>query len=479
MSAANMESTAQMAQIMASFVKMLQALLAPEEIRGNERLEAMKKCSDLLMSGDPGCYKLFSNEDAKEMEKLLIKEGIPFIPVASGNNNTVMVVPKKYEEQYLEIQEAFRYTDLKAYKEVDEMNMLDSLRPVYDKVPVLHYDTQEMATLAAEKLYASGMSCSVGKNLDGSFDIIVQPMVMYKNGPAPDFTMFELLMAYEQSKNSPILGVGDEWQKARLEQAKYDEGRMEDFAKRALKGENVVLSDLSPNRMATIYIEAKNGEIFINKMDETSGEWDSITCKKCENLTPDDIKKMCSRFTEEIHDMGCIPATEFEVQYKGKVPGYDHRTPDNIRPSYSNKGVNLEEIGRVEVKDLLTKLQREAGRQVQAEFKRTGKTVDRTNMGSIDAALKMQKEYIIKELKNPNNKHIAEFITKGGGLSGVQRQAWLVDIAKQFEGSGRQTPFNTHYQEMPIKQLDKAAKTRAAARVAEWQMEMDAETTKE
>ncbi len=474
--AANMESTAQMTQIMASFVKMISAILAPEEKHSNERLEAMKKCSELIMAGDPGCYKLFSREDEIEMEKLLLKEKIPFIPVASGNNQTILVVPKKYEGEFLQVQESFRYTDMKSYKDVDERNMLDSIKSLYDAAPLLRYESQELASLAAEKLYASGMTCSIGKNTDGSYDIIVHPQSMYKNGPGSDFTMFEVLMAYEQSKNSPALGVGDEWQNMRIEQAKYDEGRMEDFARRALNGEHVVLADLSPNKKGKLYIEAKNGEIFINtKRDD--GTWKRDVCKNCNNLLPDDIKKMCSCYTEKLKNMGVITNQEFEEQYKDKVPARDYRTPENRRPVFSNG--ELERIGREELKPLLNQLQRDAGRKCKDHYKNTNKSVDRTDLSSISKALSLQKEEVIKCLKDANHPLVAQFIAKPGPLSTVQRQAWLLDIAKQLEGTGRTTPLDTRYSEASVKDLVKRANSRAVERSAEWQAEKETEETKD
>ncbi len=475
MAGANMESITSMAQIWAEVCKLLATILAGEKELTDERARAMKECAELLQNGDPGCYKIFSNEDAKEMEALLLKNNIPWLPVASGGRETILVVPKKFEAEFLEIQEAFRYTDIGQYKDVNENDMLESLKNVYDTVPVLHYDSNEAASLAVEKLYASGIPCSKEKNPNSdTYDIIIHPQSMYKNGPGNDFTTFELLMAYEQSKNCEALGVGDEWQNMRLEQAMFDEGRMDDFAMRAARGENVVLTDLSPDKPSKFYIEAKNGEISVGRLND-DGKWEKTTFRNCDKAGIDDIKKMCSRYTEEIHNMGVTDIKTFEEHYKGKVPDMDYRTPENKRPVFSND--LLERCGREELKPLLDRLQREAGRATRDHYRNAKTRVDRTDMEQIDTALNFQRRYIVEKLRDPDYRPVADFINKNTqGLSHAQKKAWIMDIAKQLEGTGRSSIINATLDKVDIKTQTKRSNARAAAKEAERAAEREEES---
>ncbi len=468
--AGNMEAATDMAAIAADIIKMIQAMLATEKEKVDDpRTEAIKRCAELLQNGDPGCYKLFSNEDAAQVEEMLVKAKVPYLPVANGTR-TVLVIPEKYENEFLKVQEMFRYADASIYKDIDERTLIDSVKDCYDRVPRLQYDSIEAASLAAEKLYACDITCSMEKNDDGTYDILVHPQSMYKSGPGSDFTRFEALMAYEQSKNSEVIGAGDKWVNTRLEQALYDEGRMDEFANRAAAGENIVLSDLAPDKESTFYLEARNKVITANYKD-SDGSWKKQTLKNSETLNPDEIKKLCSKYTEEIHDMGVIKAAEYNEHYKGKIPDKDYRTPENVRPVFMN--TKLEKFGSEEVKPLLERLSNEAGRAARSNG---FGNVKRTDLKQVSAALTFERKYIIEKLRNPQDKEIREFINSNKPpLSATQKEAWLLDIAKQLEGTGRHSELSAALSTVSIKEASSKAAKRYKSKEVELQNEKEAD----
>lgn len=464
----NMQSATNMATIMSDVIKMLAAMLASQKEKINDaRTELMKKCAEMIKEGEGGGFKLFSNEDAAQIEEMLVKSKIPFLPVANGNN-TMIIIPEKYEGEFLRVQEMFRFTDLNYYKDIDELTLLSSIDGSYDRVPKLEYGSIEAASLAKEKLFASGITCSMEKNDNGSYDILLHPNCMFKPGNHKDYTDFELLMAYEQSKDCRALGAGDEWKKIRLEQALYDEGRINEFARRAANGENVVLSDLSPDKENKFFIEAGNGRITINFMNN-NGDWRKDIIANCENMTPDAINKFCSRYTEKIHNMGVISKKEYNDCYKGKIPEKDYRSKENIRPEFINN--KLENFGGDEIKPLLEKIGKEAGK---AAANNGYGDIKISDMKQVSAALTYKRKFIVEKLRNSEDKDIKEFINSGKSpLSAEQKQAWLIDIAKRIEGSGGINEMSASLTTVSIKDAVKKAKNRNIEKEAVWQAEKE------
>ncbi len=465
----NMETVSGVTNIGINLAQMIASVLArlfSEKEVLDRREEAMMRCAEKLAKGGEASYKLFSNEDAKKIENLLLNEEVDFLSIARGTNETMIVIGKEDEGKFLEIMENFRYMDMDYYKDLNEKELLTSIEKNFQSVPKLYYRTQEAASLAAEKLYASKMSFAMEQNPDGTYEIILHPLNMYKEGPGSDFTMFEVLMAYEQSKNSPILGVGNDWQNMRLEQAAYDEGRMEEFARRAALGEDVVLSDLSPYKESNFYIEARHGEITINERNP-EGEWEQKTFRMDgERATPDEIKKMCSRYTEQIHDMGVTDSKTYEEHYKGKIPSQDFRTKENIRPVFDN-GV-MERFGTEELKPLLMSLQKAAGREARKKFSK----INHTDLSQVSEALSFQRSYVVDKLKDPNDALVAEFLTKNTpGFPNGMKRAWLEDIADQLLGKGRHTDLDTDKTVVSVKEQQKRADKRQKEKEEEFEKE--------
>ncbi|MBR3515436.1 MAG: hypothetical protein IKN07_02115 [Lachnospiraceae bacterium] len=444
------------ARVLDAAMKYLLAIINMKKNTHREQL--MLKSMQAIAGGETAFYSIVSNEDAREITKILEERNIPFFTAENGENTTIFV-QERYVDTLHEVEEMYQFTNLEHFKQCNGLDLAQSLAGAYDNIPVLHYDDQMMANLAVQKLFNSGITCAVEENKDGSFDVIMHPNCMYHSGAENDFNGFQLQMAYESVRANGL--------NLRIEQAAWDMKQIDKFSKAAAEGKTVIFADYDSTRCDnSMKIKAEDKRLYI--MEEGEKHWKEISGGEIQNM--EEVRNLCSAYAEKIENNTCFePAQYKSLESIGReLKKTEKNTPEFLELREKELAVMLDALGGEEavksdkrsllrpphdgnheeqrkvynknkkvdkeLQDMLAGVQKDAGRKTQQQFP----NVSCVNPKQTMQALEYEKGQIINILKaglEGNDQRVVNYVGDN-----KDRRKQIENIINTLENGDRALP---------------------------------------
>lgn len=415
-------------------------------------------------------YSLVPAQFKDKVIDLLEAQSIPYMALPDSKGNFMIVTRDIDSDRLMQIQKDVECLSTDYVRELTPQNMLNLYRVHGIKnVDTLHFKSGPMFEVAKEKLYQAGVPfAEVPLEKGQGYELIVSPTGKFsKDGK--DLSSFELQHAYEQSKGDSMFrgenGKTSAFMNTRLAQASYDKAQMEDFAKKAIRGEEVVLCSTLDEQRVCIQSD-QNG---IHVLESKDGKWKTTDLAIDPKATPKDVVALISKYTDQIHNKGVISLDQFEkfkdkklelkskdgktaVCYKtgdkdgksvyklasfSKISSQKFKSEFSFRPgeeSISKDVKNYQYISSSQVEPMLKAINAEATRVVRAQLG--------DGVYSTERAYQMKHDAICKIMHDKELSQIQEFLKGDERMDQASREEWFDNICEHFENTMENTKYS-------------------------------------
>lgn len=420
-----------------------------------KKIKLMNKLKNHISLGGQIAYNIIPAQYSNKVIEMLEDQSIPYMAAPDGSGNFMVIVKDTDKDKLLEIQKDIEMLSTDYVKELTAQNMLSLYKAHGIKdVDSLNFNNKEMAEIAKQKLFQSGITFAEIEKKDGSIELIVSPMSKFSK-TGEDLACFELHHAFEQSKADDMFksnksDVGSDFLNTRFKQGEYDRSQLDSFAQNIKQGKNGVLCSLKGNQK--FCIEKNEIGVFILEKEIKDGApyWKSTQLDIQNNASVKDISTLLSKYTERITDMGIVNKATFEsirdeklepndprVASSKKRPGDDCISKDVSKYTY---------IVKKEIDPMIDAINREATRQVNAAI---GEKVV-----SQEKSYQMKKEAIENIMHARQLPEIQNFLNSATrGMDLDEKQEWYNNIVEHFENTHENTEYSCDLSKTSVKTM--------------------------
>lgn len=438
------------------------AYMKNDENKKRERL--MKELTNHLKLGGKVSYAVVKPEFRDVIMESLEDQNVPYHCIPDVSGNMLFMVKDKHADELLEIQKTYMLTSTDYAKELTTEKMLE----LYGKhgakeAEVLTFSNKDMALIAEQKLYKAGVTFAKLENEDGTVNLVASPYSMCSRR-GDDLCNFELLYAFEQSKADDMFkdyGLYD----LRVEQAKFDEEQLMDFASRIKRGESCIFAPACGE--VHTYIESDITGIHLY---ERAGKgWSSTELHINPEASVEDIKVALSKAADKIDDAVPLKQSEFrrDANFKNNDKGREEaeKAGRPVRPAAKegSKAKAIERDANQELKPMLEAVNAEATNRLNAMYQEkripSGKGYE-------------QKKAIIADiLEKKELPVIREFLAGNGSTAKMEmRKEWYDNITEHFNNTHEHSDLECRIDKVKLPALAKRMEkmlTKAIAKDAE------------
>lgn len=409
-------------------------------------------------------YTVIPAQFKDKVIEMIEDQNIPYMVMPDGHGNVMVVTKDSDGDRLLQIQKDVEFLSTDYVKELTPQNMLSIYKAHGIKnVDTLNFKNSDMAEIAKQKLYQSGVPFAEIKGKD-STQLIISPMGKFSRD-GNDLAFFELHHAFEQSKADDLFArekgtLGSDFLDTRFAQAKYDKTQLAKFAEKAVEKESFVLCSSIGSQ--TVCIESGPMGVFVLENKGEKGGWSSTPLDIGPDATPKDIESLISKYADKVHNMTVVSSHEFEKFKDGFLKEDSTTGKTYLSSSVSNEVVNitsrrpkndflskdvkiLSTISSTEVDSMLKAINMEASKRTSALI--GDKVV------SQEKAYGMKKDIMLGIMTEKELPEIKEFLEGNKGIDSAAREEWYENIFSHFENTKEDTEYSCDLNKTSVKDM--------------------------
>lgn len=428
-------------------------------LKNDENQKKMKMLDSMrrhAMLGGHFAYNAIPRQFAKNISMALEHEGIPYIMTPDERGDMMFVLKDKDANKFYEIQKSFYLMSTDYTKELTPETILSLYRTQGIKnVDTLSFENEQMAQIAMQKLYQSGVTFASTK--DGNkTTLYISPMSMYSEA-GQDLNNFELLHAFEQAKTDNVLvnclpKGSDNLLDLRFKQNAYDQSKITHFSQALAAGGEMVLCNGKGSQ--NIYIQV-NADRSVSVMELKNNVWTSTPLNINPNADVKDIAIVISKYAEKIKNMDVVSMEKFnEWDMMDNVPeDQKKRYGDRPVPSMEKEIGELSQANLIqeskELEMVLGAINREATKRVNARI--GDKIVPQAQ------AYEMKKQAIKSIMQDKDLPEIRHFldVESRSGISQEMKREWFENIRSHYENPHEKGAFECRLDKVNIKDIER------------------------
>lgn len=410
-------------------LKKLELIVDAWESEG-ESVALQRKAIENIRREKGASFKLVGEKFTISIKKHLVSNGVPYVEVPNGNQSA-FVVSISGESALLTAQSKVMFETSEFAQYCTPENIVKSARDMgYNDILKVSFSNALACRMALEELYKFRIPTAIVEKASESI-LYIHPEYLYRNGE-PDFTDFRLKMAVYESESAELFGGNkSQFLITKLKQVKYDEEKLQEFAKDVLEEKPTVYGDAFGK--SACYLESKGGNIIVN--EKIDGEWESKVVEVSENVSVLEIKNICLSYLAFIKNATVMPRKTWNLKFRSGSPDKTDEEVVNTmkeRPKYSQEIKPYYKLQVTKVQNMVDSVVKEADKAVS---KKVG-LVSVTNPKAMKEAYNLKAEEVVTLLEQGLLPEIKDFLEEDeDGLTSAQKAQWLMDISDAFDGT--------------------------------------------
>lgn len=410
-------------------VQKLETIVDAWEKEGADVL-LQRKAIENIKNEKGASFKLVGEKFTIPIKKQLVANGVPYVEIPSAGNQSAFVVSISGESALLNAQSKVMFETNEFVKYCTPQNIINSAREMgYKDILRVSFTNRLACRMALEELYKFRIPTAIVEKEKENV-LYIHPEYLYRNGE-PDFTDFRLKMAVYESESAELFGGSkSQFLITKLKQVKYDEEKLQEFAKDIREGKPTVYGDAFGK--SSCYLESKNGNINVN--EKIDGEWVTKTIEISEDASVFEIKNICLSYLAVIKNAAVIPRKIWNLKFRDGEPNkYDEDVTSVMkeRPKYSTETKPYYKVQVTKMQNMLDAVVKEADKKVASQVG----LVSVTDPLAMKEAYNLKAEEIIELLEQGLLPEIKDFLEEEEGLSKSQKMQWLMDLSNAFDGT--------------------------------------------
>ena len=414
-----------------------------------KRMKLMEELRNHVKMGKQIAYNVIPSQYKDKVIEMLEDQNIPYMAAPDGNGHTMVIVKDSDKDKLLEIQKDIELLSTDYVKELTPQNMLMLYKAHGIKnVDTLTFNDKEMAEIAKQKLYQSGVTFAEVENKEET-ELIISPMSKFsKDGN--DLSLFELHHAFEQSKaDSMFKKSPDEkctdFLATRFKQGAYDREQLDKFASAIKDGKSCVLC--SGKGKQEISIESNAMGVFVLERTKDSKAWKSTQLTIGDNASVKDISALLSKYSDKITDMTIISKTLFDKIKDENISKDDPRLASaSKRPENDVISREVKRYATIskDLDNIIIEVNKEATRRVNTSIG--------NSIVSQEKSYQMKKDEILKILQSEDLGIIHDFLNSSTmGISSEEKTEWYHNIVHHYEDTHENTDYSCDLNKTTLK----------------------------
>lgn len=444
------------------YIEMIKRLFGAIEqayLKNDEDQKKMKMLDTMrrhALMGGHFAYNSVPKQFAKNISMALEHENIPYVMTPDERGDMMFVLKDKDASKFYEIQKSFYQMSTDYAKELTPETILALYKTQGIKeVDTLAFENKDMAQIAMQKLYQSGVTFASKEEGDKT-TLYISPMSMYSE-LGGDLNNFELLHAFEQAKADDVLMKAmpegsESLLDLRFKQDAYDRQKIMQFSQALKAGGGVVLCNGKGSQSTYIQVDDKRN---VRVMELKNNVWTSTRLNIDPKADAKDIAVIISKYAEKIKNMDVVPLQNFN---NWKMMD---EVPEGNRNHYGNRPTAsmVKEMGKLsqanlvqeskELEMVLGAINREATKRVNARI--GDKIVPQAD------AYNMKKQAIksiMREKELPEIKHFLK-VESRSGISNETKKKWFDNILSHYENSHEAGVYECRLDKVNVKELER------------------------